>query len=570
MRKLLLIVALLLLAQDNVFAQDPNNHWQLGTSDVNFSTATPTVSTISNGGQHGNASISDSSGNLLFYTDGATIWNKNHQIMQNSVYLGYNFESEQQVIIVPYPGANKYYVISQLNDNFTGGGTTEDFHNYRYYIVDFTSNPLGQLAPIYYNGSTPRYVDELKDLADISNGYTIVGYGCRQGGLTYTKNNTGDGYWVILNGGQNNDKKIYSFAITATGLNQYPVVTNFTSALSNPMNRAVFKINPSNTKLGILESSDYTGATSKFHTMTFNSTTGALNSQAQVTNIVNGTLSASTFEFSNDSQKLYLAKTNLLLKDLSTPSVLARTITLPTLPNTSQGYGWHLEKDKYNELRLAANGLNYIKKIDNQNNYITAALSTGSITLSATFTYQMVLPQKITLLDYGCPNNLTISASVPSGTDFRQAASTIEATNTISNGAYAIYHAGNYVLLKPSFHAINGSNVHVYVSGCTGFDSKPASIPEETYVNQSDSKEEKMKLFTAAPNPNNGIFNIKINSNENGNLEISDLFGVTVFKSVFQREENLEVNLQNRPKGIYIVKLITGNQTYYEKIVKNQ
>ncbi len=52
------------------FAQNENNHWQLGAADVNFSTNPASVTTVSGVTNYGYASISDDNGNLLFYTSG--------------------------------------------------------------------------------------------------------------------------------------------------------------------------------------------------------------------------------------------------------------------------------------------------------------------------------------------------------------------------------------------------------------------------------------------------------------------------------------------------------------------
>jgi len=77
MKKLILIIIAVFLTTINTFSQNLNNNWILGISDVNFAASQPTVSTVANSGKYGSASVSDASGNLLFYSDGQTIWNKN-------------------------------------------------------------------------------------------------------------------------------------------------------------------------------------------------------------------------------------------------------------------------------------------------------------------------------------------------------------------------------------------------------------------------------------------------------------------------------------------------------------
>ena len=61
------------------------NMWYFGKrAGLNFNTNPPSplfdgvINTLES-----SSSICDSNGNLLFYTDGDTIWNRNHQIMLN-------------------------------------------------------------------------------------------------------------------------------------------------------------------------------------------------------------------------------------------------------------------------------------------------------------------------------------------------------------------------------------------------------------------------------------------------------------------------------------------------------
>src|SRR5688572_2713476 len=60
----------------------------------------------------GTAAIADSTGALLFYTDGLTIWDKYHLPMPNGTSLAGGFGS-QPVVIVPDPGStDRYYIFT--------------------------------------------------------------------------------------------------------------------------------------------------------------------------------------------------------------------------------------------------------------------------------------------------------------------------------------------------------------------------------------------------------------------------------------------------------------------------
>src|SRR4030095_14737495 len=79
--------------------------------------------------------ISDSIGNLLFYTDGITVRNSNHAIMPNGTGLTGNSTSTHSAIILPMPGSPGMYYI------FT------TFYDFSYSIVDMSlNNGLGDVT----------------------------------------------------------------------------------------------------------------------------------------------------------------------------------------------------------------------------------------------------------------------------------------------------------------------------------------------------------------------------------------------------------------------------------------
>lgn len=79
----------------------------------------------------GCATISDENGQLLFYTNGETIWNRDHQIMSNGTNLGGNNEASQGVVILPFANDQTMYYVFSIN-------ATDDFgeKDMTYAIVD--------------------------------------------------------------------------------------------------------------------------------------------------------------------------------------------------------------------------------------------------------------------------------------------------------------------------------------------------------------------------------------------------------------------------------------------------
>ncbi|NHN24193.1 T9SS type B sorting domain-containing protein [Flavobacterium jejuense] len=111
-------------------AQNETDNWYFGeNAGINFGNGD--VSVLTDGNMitpAGCSSISDSSGDLLFYTNGRTIWNKNHQIMDNGDNLQGDIEGVQTSIIIPKP-----------NDPFT------------YYLFVTNSTPQMPVNGIFYS-----------------------------------------------------------------------------------------------------------------------------------------------------------------------------------------------------------------------------------------------------------------------------------------------------------------------------------------------------------------------------------------------------------------------------------
>ena len=109
-RFLLIIICLLATLCD---AQLQNSKWYFGgNAGLDFSTSPPTVITNTNLNTSGGmSSISDVAGNLLFYTDGATIWNSQHQVMANGTGLLGSTGALQNVVIAPSATNNNVYYV---------------------------------------------------------------------------------------------------------------------------------------------------------------------------------------------------------------------------------------------------------------------------------------------------------------------------------------------------------------------------------------------------------------------------------------------------------------------------
>ncbi len=98
-------------------AQTQVSQWYFGKyAAINFLTNPPTALNNNSGlyTYEGSSSIADENGNLLFYTDGVTVWNASHQVMPNGTGLFGQISTTQSALIVKQPGNDSlYYVFTQ-------------------------------------------------------------------------------------------------------------------------------------------------------------------------------------------------------------------------------------------------------------------------------------------------------------------------------------------------------------------------------------------------------------------------------------------------------------------------
>lgn len=128
-----------------VFSQNETANWYFGNgAGISFNNG---VRTILNDGAMvapaGCSSISDKNGNLMFYTNGQTIWNRNHQIMDNGDGMSGQIDMTQNSIIVPNPDDENIYYLFTLRQEI---GNT--FHRGVYYsTIEFSAAyPLGHVT----------------------------------------------------------------------------------------------------------------------------------------------------------------------------------------------------------------------------------------------------------------------------------------------------------------------------------------------------------------------------------------------------------------------------------------
>jgi large repetitive protein len=235
-------------------AQKQGNNWYFGLqAGLDFSSSTPVILTdgqtgtdfpISTNNQEGTSCISDSSGNLLFYTGGKTIWNRNHLPMPNGSGIMGGVSSTQSSLIVPLPGSDSVFYVFTSDEfqNYSGSNIPK---GYRYSVIDMCLEKgdgdviVGQKNILLCDSST----EKLAACVDTNGGgYWVVGHKMfsdefyswhlTSGGITNTvvsKIGTIHG-WKQLNSTWNEGAAQGQMAINANGTKLALAISNFDPA----------------------------------------------------------------------------------------------------------------------------------------------------------------------------------------------------------------------------------------------------------------------------------------------------------------------------------------------------
>jgi hypothetical protein len=183
---LILLLAVKVLSAD---AQYEQHRWYFGLeAGLDFRYDPPkALSDGKTSAQEGTSTRCDSLGNLLFYTDGISVWDKNHEVMSNGTGLLGNTSSAQSAVIVKKPGSSSVYYI------FT------TWYTIHYSVVDMALND-GRGAVTTKN-------------VKISNGPREF--------VHIIKEDNSDNFWIVYSVAAS--KNVYSHKFDENGFNVVPV-----------------------------------------------------------------------------------------------------------------------------------------------------------------------------------------------------------------------------------------------------------------------------------------------------------------------------------------------------------
>jgi len=271
-----IIVLFIILLTQISFAQKEASIWYFGANaGLDFNTGTPValLDGALNTGE-GCATISDSSGNLLFYTDGITVWNRNHNIMLNGTDLNGDVSSTHSAIIVPKPDVSNIYYIFTVDAEGQSGGL-------QYSEVDMTlDGGLGGITPnknILLTTPTSEKLTAVKSAIDNS-------------------------FWVVSHKWLSNEFIAYN--ISNSGVNPTPVVSatgSFVGDLGWFDYIGQIKISPDGTKLAVARGERL----SEVQLFDFDASTGIVSNPLTIFKPTTLFKSVYGVEFSSNSKVLY-------------------------------------------------------------------------------------------------------------------------------------------------------------------------------------------------------------------------------------------------------------------------
>lgn len=267
------------LASAPAFAQKEAYNWYFGDhAGITFHENKPVSTYGSLHSFEGCAVMSDrTTGELLFYTNGETVWNRNHQIMSNGTGLLGGQSSTQNALITPDPGNSLRYYIFTVPDLTPSNGQIKT--TYLHYSIVSLENPNG----VVLSKNTPL-LDKMSE--------KITG--------TVRNCNSGE-FWVVTHHAEKNI--FYSFHVTAAGIDMTPVVSPY-SEVNIDHRIGYIKISPDGSKLALASLNSYFG-NSYLMMFDFDQTTGVISNPRRISDEVGNRYYG--VSFSPDNMRLYVS-----------------------------------------------------------------------------------------------------------------------------------------------------------------------------------------------------------------------------------------------------------------------
>ncbi len=538
MRQILLLLIVPLLFPVISYGQynlKENNVWIFGGySGLDFNSGTPVPIHSAFDQFEAAASVSDANGQLLFYSSGDTIWNRNHKAMPD----GYNLmvmdvdtnsaaSATQGTLILPViNNPDQYYVFSlDATEGWPGISGGRLFYS----IVDMTLD--GGLGDI-----VPGWKSIKLDSNQTEKMTAVAGDDCN--------------IWLLTHHMSTIDPVIKAFEITAKGINTTPVksqVGNLSGLV--PYATGAMVVAPNRRKIAICSTIGFVDGDKGFEIYDFDPATGiASNAILLDTGILYYGAA-----FSPDNSKLYAQQRVSLTSDsntlvqydisLSTPAdiIASKTIIYAADGGVAGGMG-------VGQLKLGPDGKIYIAS--GVSNTLSVVNSPNAAGTACQFSYANLQLLKDTYVDAGLPGEFVkplqdtvyfrADTTITNGMDLTLAIPgqyfTYLWNNNSTDTAITVTAAGTYWVTYSNYCTYRTDTFVVAdITSISGINYKTPSV-------------------TAYPNPANQqiIIELRDITRPEGSVEIIDALGRSVMKQPYT-QSGQGINISSLTNGIYLL-----------------
>ncbi len=213
------------------------NKWYFGGQagiDFNNFPATPLTDGVM-WASNGSSSISNQYGNLLFYSNGESVWDASHAIMPSGSGLSGSQQATQAALIIPVPGSDTRFYLFYLSHCYYDASSGVTAPGTLYYSeIDITLNGgLGDIVPGTKN--------------------TVLMTGMTEK-LAATRHSDGCSFWVTAHEFGNNN--FQSWMVDYDGLNTTPVTSSIGRSHGDDPNsgEGQMKFSPNGSRIGLITS----------------------------------------------------------------------------------------------------------------------------------------------------------------------------------------------------------------------------------------------------------------------------------------------------------------------------
>jgi len=509
-------IYIIVLFYQIVAAQNEGNIWCFGHgAGIDFNSGSPVP--ISDGQlntEEGCASISDENGDLLFYTDGTTVYNKSHSPMVNGTNLLADSSATQSSIILKKPNSAIIYYV------FTVGGTSRNQGKLYYSEIDISLND---------------------GLGAVTNMKNIELFSDASEKITAILHSNGNDFWIVAP--QYSSASYFSYLVTSSGVNTTPTQSPIDTAGYNSIGYLV--ASPDGTKIC---AANYSA--NSLDLFDFDTHTGELSFKMEVA----GTNKPYGIAFSTNSNVLYVSSLDGYFQfDLSAgtnTAILNSKFLINNVANYNQFGALQLGPDQ--KIYTVTKNGEYVSSIDypnllgalchfNQNSLQLAEGHTSGIGLPSFFNalYDFSFNISSSAFCFGDSTSFYISGDVDSVFwDFGDTAAGAENSSNLTSPLHQFSAPGDYLVTATAVRG-NFSYPSDLLVTITAPDSLALNIGNDTILCDGDS------LFLNASNRNATYLWQDMSTSESIKVGAPGLYFVEVTQNVCSIADSIFIDVIN-------------------------